>query len=173
MVAPIEGRWATLRKNHAVAFSPSDRRLIVMTGGALLLAAAFFGGVLVLATHSDPGPRKPVFLGLQDQKRKDIRADGPQYVSNPFGGNGFWLDLEDGKLVALDVDAPGPGYCEVKWKRTTYIDCHGDGVTTRDLNRFKVIIGSLEGSPSDSVFVDLRRRRPAPAIATPTTAAAG
>jgi len=168
---PESGSSATLRKNHAVAFSASDRRLIVMTGGALLLAAAFFGGVLVLATNSDPGPRKPVFLGLQDQKRKDIRADGPQYVSNPFGGNGFWLDLEKGKLVALDVDAPGPGYCEVKWKRTTYIDCHGDSVTTLDLNRFKVIIGSRDGSPSDSVFVDLRSREPAPS--TPTGAPTG
>ena len=135
----------------------SDRRLIVVTGGALLLAAAFFGGVLVLATRSDPGPRKPVFLGLRI-KRKDIRAGGPVRVE-PLRWERHWLDLEDGKVVALDV-ALGPGYCEVKWKRTTYIDCRGDGVTTLDLNRFKVIIGSLRARRLARSFVDAHAKAP-------------
>src|SRR4029078_12679503 len=107
---------------------------------------------------------QPIFIGLRDEISKNIEADGPRYVANPFGHAGFWLDLEDGQLVALVLSKPGTADCSVKWKeqRGTYVDCNGDPIQARDLDRYPLFIGVRGGSPKGSVFVDIRTIDPAP-----------
>jgi hypothetical protein len=151
----------------------SDRRLLLITGAFVVLAGLLFAAVLFLATRQNTGtgPKRPLFLGLDAQKRRDIRADGPQYVANPFGGAGFWLDIEDGTLVALVLDTPAPGSCSAKWKaqRDAYVDCHGNELTSRDLDRYVITIVPREGSLRNTVYVDVRKVLPAPRTTTTTS----
>jgi hypothetical protein len=153
--------------------SPADRRLLILTGSFVALAGVLVAGILFLATQqgTSTGPRKPLFLGLERPLTKSIRDASPLYFANPFGRDGFWLDVEDGKLVALVLQPPGVAHCPVKWKaqQNAYVDCDGRRYQSRDLDHYLVTVGSRFGSPKDAVFVDLRKRFPAPASATTTT----
>ena len=144
--------------------SNSDRRLLVLTGGAVVLAAVLFAGVLLLATNQGAIKKGPLYFGVDKPIIRSIRTASPRYIANPLGGDGFWFDVENGKLVALVLNRPGKKNCVVKWKaqQDTYLDCDGNAVTSRQLDRYKVIIGSRDGSPKNSVFVDLRKVSPAP-----------
>jgi hypothetical protein len=144
----------------------SDRQLLVVTGLFVILAGALFAGVLLLATdHSSPEPdsRKPLFLGLEAAKKGEIRDGGPLYTANPFGDPAFWLDLQDGHLVAYSVLLPDTS-CVVKWKaqQNAYVDqCTKAKVPIGHMNQYQVTIGSRDGSPKNSVFVDLHTIIPA------------
>ena len=142
----------------------SDRRLIVFTGGAVVIAAVLFAGVLLLATNQGSIKKGPLFFGIEKPIIRSIRTASPRYEANPLGGDGFWFDVERGKLVALVLNRPGTQNCAVKWKAqlNTYLDCDGNAVTSRELDRYKIIIGARNGSPKHSVFVDLRKVSPAP-----------
>jgi hypothetical protein len=52
----------------------------------------------------------------------------------------------------------------VKWReqRGGYVDCDGNVLQSEQLDRYRLIIGSRDGSPRNSVFVDLRETTPAP-----------
>jgi len=146
----------------------SDRSLLIVTGLLVVAAGLVFTAVLFFATGGDTSTGKPapVFIGLRKGLVDNINEDGPRYQANPFGGDGFWLDVEDGELVAFVLDSPGPGRCTVKWResRGAYIDCHDQPVDPGDLDRYPVIIGSRAGSPDDSVYVDIRTVEPAPGV---------
>jgi hypothetical protein len=143
-----------------------DKRLLVVTGVFVVLAAVLFAGVLLIATNANSGSqtKKPVFIGLRSQIAKNIRQDGPRYQANPFGDAGFWLDLEGDTLVAYVLDVPGHASCVIRWKaqQDEYVDCDSNPVDPAALDRYAVLLGPREGSPPDSVFVDLRRVLPAP-----------
>jgi len=147
----------------------SDRRLLVVTGGAVVIAAVLFAGVLLLATRHNAGTpsNQPLFLGIERPKIREIRNASPQYIANPFGGDGFWLDVDKGKLVALVLNRPGKKSCQVKWKAQLnhYLDCDRNELTSRELDRYQVTIGSRNGSPAHSVFVNLQKVSPAPEAA--------
>jgi hypothetical protein len=135
----------------------SDRRLLLVTGSFLLVAAVFFGGVIWLATTRDNTPRGAFFIGLERPLKTHIHEGSPLYFSNPGAGDGFWLDIEDGHLVALVLDRPGTNNCVVKWKeqQDAYIDCNGKPLQSRDLDHYKLTIGPRHGSPKRSVYVNL------------------
>lgn len=143
-----------------------------MTGGAVVIAGLLFTGVLLLATRNNAGQpsNQPLFLGIETPKIREIKNSSPQYIANPFGGDGFWLAVEKGKLVALVLDRPGTKNCQVKWKAQInhYLDCNGNELTSRQLARYKVTIGVRNGSPAHSVFVNLKKTSPAPEPAPPS-----
>jgi hypothetical protein len=146
--------------------SRDDRRLLVFTGVIVALAAVMVALLLLAATGGGGTPKTaPLFLGLRGPLVSEIKKGGPNYIANPFGDNGFWLDLEGGQLVALVLDRPGQPGCHVKWKRTAYFDCHGDTLSSRDLDRYEVTVGPRHGSPRTSVFVLLNKVMPAPGTA--------
>ena len=132
----------------------------------MLVAGLLFAGVLFLATADDTatGTPAPIFIGAEQGLIDNINEDGPRYFAHPFGGDGIWLDVEDGELVAFVLDAPGPDRCTVKWKdpRDAYIDCNDNPIDPGNLNRYRVIVGSRADSPDDSVYVDIRSIEPAP-----------
>ncbi len=152
----------------SVPAAPDDRRILVFATGFVLLAGLAIAALLFLVTggaDKDPSPSGPIFLGLEPELAARTDEGGPSYIASPFGEHGFWLDLEAGELVALDIVRPGTRSCIVKWRATkdSYIACDGERLDTTDLARFEVTIGSTEpDTPADSVFVDLRRREPAP-----------
>jgi hypothetical protein len=136
--------------------------VLVAIAGIAIAALLFFatGG-----TQDTPSQRKPLFLGLSPELVNKIKDGGPLYFASPFADNGFWLDLEDNRIVALDIVKPGTKDCVAKWKdgHQAYVDCDGNDLQSRDLDRFQVTIGKLApDSPNDGVYVDLRVRSPAP-----------
>jgi len=147
-----------------------DRRLLVFTAVFVALAGVLFALVILVATDQQdaPDPKRPFFIGLERQKKKAIREESPQYIANPSpDGEGFWLDIEDGELVALVLHVPDRPKCFVKWKqpRHGYVDCDGDVLQSEQLDRYELTIGPQSGSPKGSVYVDLRKVLPAPQAA--------
>jgi hypothetical protein len=144
--------------------APSDRKLILLTGGAVVMAAVFFALVLVFATgSSEPSGSKegPLYIGPKRDLITTLDEGSPLYFANPFGGRGFWLDRQNGELIALDVGRPDDVDCSVKWKGRvdSYVACDGDRLTKDDLSRYEVTVVET-GNRKGSVLVDLESRVP-------------
>ncbi|MEX2256029.1 MAG: hypothetical protein WEC34_11380 [Acidimicrobiia bacterium] len=157
-----------------------DRRTLVFAVGIIIFACLAVAGLLFFATggaQDTPTQTKPLFLGLEPELRDKILGTSedegsPLYFANPFGDNGFWLDVENDDIVALNLIRPGSNDCQVKWRETmgSYIaECDGERLTSRDLDRFEVTVGKQAAdSPEDGVYVDLRVVEPAPGSADST-----
>jgi hypothetical protein len=151
-----------------VPASPADRRVLVFAGALVVVVGVAVALLLFFATggtQDSPSSKDPLFLGIDRELHEKITEGGPLYFASPFGDNGFWLDLEDGRLVALSLVKPGTTECIVKWRdpRKAYVDCDDNDLQAQDLDRFELTIGSLqEGAPKDAVYVNLRHREPAP-----------
>jgi hypothetical protein len=144
--------------------SRSDRQLLLITGTFLAIAAVVAFGLVLLATQRKASGDGPFYIGTAGSLERSITKDSPLYFANPTAGDGFWLDVEDSELVALVIDRPGLKDCVVKWKeqRGAYVDCNDEELTSEELDRYKVMIGSRNGSPKDSVYIDLRTVSPGP-----------
>jgi hypothetical protein len=143
-----------------VPITRADRRLLLVTGGLVVLAAVFVAVVLVIATGgSTPVEHKPLYLGVAKDLHDKIRDGGPLYFANPFGGNGFWLDLDQGDFVALSVVEPGTTDCQVKWRdtRKAYVDCHRRRVDPSTLTHFETTVAET-GEAKGGLYIDLRKR---------------
>jgi len=155
-------------ENAAVPAAPDDRRVLLFAGGIVLLAGLAVAALLFLATggtQETPSGSKPLFLGLKRELVSKIKQGGPLYFASPFGENGFWLDLENGKIVALDIVKPGTPDCQVKWRdpRNAYVDCNDHDLQATDLDRYHVTVGKLQkNAPKDAVYVSLKIKEPAP-----------
>jgi hypothetical protein len=151
-----------------VPASPADRRVLVFAGVLVALAGIAVGLLIFFATggtQDTPSSKEPLFLGIERELLSKIDEGGPLYFASPFGENGFWLDVEDGKLVALSLVKPGTTDCIVKWRdpRKAYVDCDDNDLQAADLDRFDVTVGNLQkGAPKDAVYVNLRVSEPAP-----------
>ncbi|HZP27907.1 MAG TPA: hypothetical protein VFC99_03055 [Acidimicrobiia bacterium] len=150
--------------------APSDRRILVIAFAMVAAAGVLIAAALFFATgggKGDPKQTGPLYLGLASDLRSAINKGSPLYFANPFGGNGFWLDRQAGRFVALDLVLPNTHDCEVRWKGRvdSYVDCHGDKVGIDDLDRFAVRLAP-SGNSGQSVYVDLRKRIPAPSTVT-------
>jgi hypothetical protein len=155
---------------HLVPAAPDDRRVLLFAGVIVLVAGLAVAGLLFLATggtKDTPSSSKPLFLGLRPELVAKIEEGGPLYFASPFGENGFWLDLEDGEIVALNLVRPGTKDCQVKWRdpRKAYVDCNDQDLQAADLGRYQVTVGKLDAdAPADAVYVNLKVREPAPVV---------
>jgi hypothetical protein len=154
----------------AMPAAPSDRRILVFAIALVAFAGILIAAALFFATgggKGDPKQTGPLYLGLASDLRSQIAKGSPLYFANPFGGNGFWLDRQNGSFVALALVLPHTHDCEVKWKgrQDSYVDCHGDKVTIDDLDQYKVSFRN-GGNSGRGLYVDLRRRIPAAASVT-------
>ncbi len=158
--------------NDPMPPSRSDRQVLIFATIIVIVAGLVAAGLIFLATGgtNDTPKTAPLFLGLEPELSSTIGTGGPLYFANPFGGRGFWLDQENGKIVALAIDLPKNSDCLVKWRdsRKAYVDCNGNKFQVDDLDRYLVSVGSVgRGSPKDSLYVDLRVRTPPPSTITP------
>ena len=80
------------------------------------------------------------------------------------GDTGFWLAIEDGKLVALKIRKPGTSDCNVRWAGSvdSFVDCDGKQVRTSQLARYRTEIPQT-GGRKGKLLVDLRTTIPPPA----------
>jgi hypothetical protein len=145
----------------------------LLIGSAMLVvvAAAAFAAALFFATGGAKAPPKPgpVYIGLERDLRHTL-SQGPRlYFAHPFGGTGFWLDVEDGRLVALVARRPGTASCTVAWRnlRRAYYDCHDHRLRARQLDRYRTSFPST-GPEVGGVIVDFRHVDPAPSPPPPT-----
>jgi hypothetical protein len=154
-----------LDQNARVPASAEDRRILAFTTIVVVAAGLMVAALLFFATGGGKATptSRPLYIGLEKQLRRNIVDQGPQYIANPFGGHGFWLDVEDGQIVAYSLVLPGSDDCRVKWKaqRDSYVDCEGRNVDQHDLDRYKVIETARRGSDRD-VRIDLRELEPGP-----------
>jgi len=145
--------------------APSDRTLLLATGAAVVVAGVFFAIVLFFSTGGGQATPKPgpIYIGLASDLRNNVTSEGPAYYPHPFGGIGYWVDLEDNQLVALVARRPGTQACTVRWVSHLhdFIDCHGAGLVSRELDRYKLTL-PLGGAEAGGVIVDFRRVVPAP-----------
>jgi len=145
--------------------SSYDRRLLLVTGSFVVLAAVLVGALLFLATGGAQGTpsRKPVYIGLETDLRHTLDQGPRLYFAHPFGGTGFWLDVQDGHLVALVASVPGSPSCTVAWKnlRRGYYDCHDRRLTAGQLDRYQLQFPKF-GPTQGGVIVDFRHVDPAP-----------
>jgi len=146
--------------------SRADRKLIIITSLVLVLAAAFFAGVLVFATGTNTPTTAeggPLYIGPKPDIVTTLNEGSPLYFANPFGGRGFWIDRENGELIALDVGKWRDTTCSVKWRGRidTYVDCHGNRLTQGEIARHPVTVVET-GPRKNSALVDLDVVEPPP-----------
>lgn len=135
------------------------------------LAAVVSGivlGVIVIGMvggggSSRPSTYQPFLAGSRDRITRSIRQDGPIFYPDPRGGTrAFYLDLDDGAVVALHViPESGAENCPAQWDRKSkrYVDCRDSPVDPTTLRRFPIIENP---SRPEAVYVDLRTLEPAP-----------
>jgi hypothetical protein len=137
----------------------SDRKLILVTTAVLVAAGLFFAGVLVFATRTtSPAADGPValYIGPEDAIEEKLDEGSPLYFANPFGGRGFWVDRENGVLVAYDVGRYDNPDCSVRWRGrvNSYMDCEGGLLTQAELGRRPLTVLAT-GPRAGSVLVDV------------------
>lgn len=171
--APVSsGPHGTARTGAGAA--PRELRLLVFATAGVLAAGGIVALAVFAATRTPSPTARPIVVGEAADRRAQIREGGPIYVADPTGGRGLWLDLEDGRLVALAVDLPGRPDCIVKWRatRSAYVACDGRRLRSTDLDRYASTIQRSDrpGRPKGAWVVDLTRRLPAPDAAAPRRA---
>jgi len=156
--------------------SRDDRPVIVVATLAVLVAGVLVALVLLLATGRGGSPKtyEPFPAGAVLSIKSDLKDGGPYFVPDPFGGDrNILFALEDGHVVALSNVVPDTKHCvvNVKDEGKSFVDCHGDRLKTADLARF-VTTTKASSNGTEILYVDLRKKEPAPASAPATTAPA-
>lgn len=156
---------------------PAQRRLFLLSLGALVLAVAFVLVAIIVATGRPAvveGEYRPFEVGNADRLSEAIATERPLFFADPTGGTrGFVLTLADGNFAALHVVPPrGRASCPVDWnlEEERFEDCDGRAFRPDQLSRFPVTIND-----DGVVVVDLRepRRPDAPAPEGTETGASG
>jgi hypothetical protein len=153
----------------AVPASRSDARILIYATAAVVLAGLLVAAVLLFATGRDAGPTKyaPFAAGYASAIKHQLQDGGPFFYPDPFGRDrNVLLALEDGKVVALSDVLPNTTSCRVRWRGSlnSFVDCHGDKLTSQELARFETEIGTA-GSSKGLLLIDLRHEQPPPAPA--------
>lgn len=149
-----------------MALARSDAKILLVAAGAVIAAGLLVAAVLLLATGraSSPTRYEPFDAGVAAAIRKDLKDGGPYFVPDPFGGDrSILLALEDGEVVALSDVVPGTKDCRVRWRGSinSFVDCHDDKIRSTELARYESEVGKI-GANKGELFIDLRRRQPAP-----------
>ena len=89
---------------------------------------------------------------------------GPFAYAGNRGDDGFWIAMEDGKLVALRIQKPGTKDCNVVWRgsKNTFKDCNDESIRIDQLARYPVNVPT-NGHNKGLLMVDLSTTIPPPA----------
>jgi hypothetical protein len=143
----------------------SDTKLLIGATVAVLVAGLIIAAAILLVTGraKTPGLDKPIPFGIASSLRAKVKEGGPILFAGTTGDTGFWLILEDGRLVALDVQKPTEKTCNIKFRSSldAFTDCHGRKVTPESMARFRTSVPK-RGDQKGFFLVDLRHLDPAP-----------
>jgi hypothetical protein len=147
-----------------MASRPDDRRVLLFATVAIIAAGLLVAALILAVTGRADTPEAvdPVPFGFAASLRTKVETGGPVAYAGTTGDTGFWLAIEDGRLVALKIKRPGTD-CNVRWRGSidSFVDCNGDKVATRQLARFPTEIPKT-GARKGNLLVDLRRTIPPP-----------
>jgi hypothetical protein len=147
-----------------MASRSDDRRVLLFATIAVLAAGALVAALILAITGraGTPDAVAPVPFGFAKSLRTKVEAGGPVAYAGTTGDTGFWLAMEDGRLVALQIRRPGT-HCNVRWRGSidSFVDCHDEKVTTHQLARFPTEVPRT-GPRKGNLLVDLRRTIPPP-----------
>jgi hypothetical protein len=134
--------------------------VLVLVLGVIIAAAI----LLVTGRAKTPKMEGLVRFGQAKSLTEKARAGGPFAYAGSTGDTGFWVALEDGKLVALKIRRPGTKECNVIWRgsRNTFVDCNDTPVKIDQLARYRVVIPQ-KGSNKGQFLVDLSSNNAPPA----------
>jgi hypothetical protein len=149
-----------------VPASKSDAKLLLTATAAVVAAGVLIAVVLLFATGRGGSPKKyePFSAGYAKNIKQELKDGGPFFFPDPFGGDkSILFALEDGQVVALSNVLPGTKSCTVRWRGSIdrFTDCHGDKLTSDQLDRFEVTIDEA-GSGKGLLFVNLKHKESAP-----------
>lgn len=134
-----------------------DTRLVVGATAAVIVAGVLVAIAILLVTGraKTPAPDGPITFGIAKTLRQKVADGGPVAYAGTRGDDGFWVAIEDGRLVALVVQQPRLG-CNVKWRGSVdSFTCGGEKVDSTDLDRYRVVIPK-RGDQKGRFLVDLR-----------------
>jgi hypothetical protein len=145
----------------------SDTRLLIGAGAAAVLAGVLVAVVLLLATSraDQPDEYRPFVAGPENERRENLREEGPFYFPDPFGGKkSILFALEGDNVVALMTHTADDRDCRVNWRGRidSFVDCDGNRLRSDQIGRYETTI-ERRGGVGRVVVVDLRTELPPPA----------
>lgn len=150
--------------------SKGDVRFFVVTVVAILVAGLSIAAILWVLSGRGGQPTgsgaeyEAFSAGNAETLTRQIREGGPVFFADPLAGEkGFWIDREQGELVALSVNSPEEDDCPLRWRASVnrYEDCDARRYASEQLDRFTTNIPE-RGEQRGLFLVDLRRIIPAP-----------
>jgi hypothetical protein len=165
----LDGGMATTPGDTTPAPAPARRSnvgvYIVGVILVLVVGALIAGGILLVTGRAKtPKLEGLIRFGQAASIRDKAKDGGPFAYAGSSGDTGFWVALEDGKLVALKIRKPGTKDCNVIWRgsRDTFVDCNGNPIRMSQLARYPVKIPET-GKNKGQFLVDLSGNIPPPA----------
>jgi hypothetical protein len=152
----------------------SDLRLLLGATIGILLGGVIIAAAILAVTSRGavPSTRKPIAFGLATAVHENVKKGGPVNIAGASGDTGFWVALENGKLVALLVHQPKPQSCTLRWRGSldSFL-CDGRKVAIGDLARYRSFV-SKSGPTEGLYMVALRDVQPGPGATTTSTTTA-
>lgn len=143
-----------------------DTRVFVLATLAVIVVGLLIAATILLVTDRAKTPeiKGLVPFGVASSLREKAKEGGPFAFAGDTGDNGFWIALEDGKLVALKIRKPGTQDCNVIWRgsRDTFVDCDGDPIRMDELARYPTEVPK-KGDRKGVLLVNLDGTIPPPA----------
>jgi hypothetical protein len=149
-----------------MASRKGDTRVwVVATLGVIVLGLVIAAAILLITGRAKtPEIKGSTPFGVANSIRQKAKDGGPFAYAGNSGDDGFWVAIEDGKLVALKIQKPGTKSCNVIWKgsKNTFVDCNGDPIRMDQLARYATKVPKTGGFKG-LLMVDLSKTLPPPA----------
>ncbi len=143
-----------------------DTRVYVLATLAVVVVGLLIAAAILLITGraKTPAIQGSIPFGVASSLREKAKDGGPFAFAGDTGDNGFWIALEDGKLVALKIRKPGTKDCNVLWRgsKDTFEDCDGNPIRMDQLARYPTEIPK-RGDRKGVLLVNLDGTIPPPA----------
>jgi hypothetical protein len=143
-----------------------DTRVIVLaTLAVLVFGLVIAAGILLISGRAkNPQIKGSIPFGVASSIRQKAKDGGPFAYAGNRGDDGFWVAIENGRLVALRIQKPGTKGCNVIWRgsKNTFVDCNSKPIRMDQLARYATRVPKT-GHDKGLLMVDLSRTIPAPA----------
>jgi hypothetical protein len=149
-----------------MASRKGDTRVIVLATLAVLVFGLVIAAAILLVTGRAKNPqiKGSIPYGVAASLKRTVKDGGPFAFAGSTGDNGFWIALEDGKLIALKIQKPGTKGCNVRWRgsKNTFVDCHNQPIRMNQLARYPTSVAT-RGNDKGILLVNLSGTIPPPA----------
>jgi hypothetical protein len=149
-----------------MASRKGDARVLVLATLAVLVFGLIIAALILFITGRAKTPEitGSIPFGVANSIREKAIDGGPFAYAGNSGDDGFWIAIEDGKVVALKIQKPGTKDCNVVWRgsKDTFVDCNNDPIRIDQLARYPVEVPK-HGPNKGLLMVDLSRTIPPPA----------